>query len=82
MGASATYWLASSADEIVMDASASVGSIGVVSTQADNTERKVKAGIKEIQIVSSVSPRKRSDLETEAGRTNVQAMIEALTMCL
>jgi len=78
MGASAAYWLASSADEIVMDATASVGSIGVVSVQTDDTERKAKAGVKEIQIVSSVSPRKRPDLSTETGRADVQAMVDSL----
>lgn len=78
MGASAAYWLASSADEIVIDATASVGSIGVVSVQNDDTERKAKAGIKEIQIVSSLSPRKRPDLSTEAGRADVQAMVDSI----
>lgn len=78
MGASAAYWLASSADEIVIDATASVGSIGVVSVQNDDTERKAKAGIKEIQIVSSLSPRKRPDLSTDEGRADVQAMVDSI----
>lgn len=78
IGASAAYWLASSADEIVIDATASVGSIGVISVQTDDTERKAKAGIKEIQIVSSVSPRKRPDLATEEGRADVQAMVDSI----
>jgi signal peptide peptidase SppA len=78
MGASAAYWLASAADEIVLDATASVGSIGVVSIQSDDTERKAKAGVKEIQIVSSLSPRKRPDLSTEEGRADVQAMVDSI----
>jgi signal peptide peptidase SppA len=78
IGASAAYWLASAADEIVIDATASVGSIGVVSVQSDDSERKAKAGVKEIQIVSSVSPRKRPDLSTEEGRADVQAMVDSI----
>lgn len=78
IGASAAYWLASAADEIVIDATASVGSIGVVSVQSDDSERKAKAGIKEIQIVSSVSPRKRPDLATEEGRADVQALVDSI----
>lgn len=76
LGASAAYWLASAADEIVIDATASVGSIGVVSVQTDDTERKAKAGIKEIQIVSSLSPRKRPDVSTDEGRADVQQMVD------
>lgn len=76
LGASAAYWLATAADEIVMDATASVGSIGVVSVQTDDTERKAKAGIKEIQIVSSLSPRKRPDLATDEGRADIQQMVD------
>lgn len=78
MGASAAYWLACAADEIALDATASVGSIGVVSVQTDDTERKAKAGIKDIQIVSSVSPRKRPDLGTEEGRADVQALVDSM----
>lgn len=78
MGASAAYWIASSADEIVLDATASVGSIGVVSVQHDDTERKAKAGVKEIQIVSSLSPRKRLDIATDEGRADVQSMVDRI----
>ena len=78
MGASAAYWLASAADEIVIDATASVGSIGVVSVQQDDSERKAKAGVKEIQIVSSLSPRKRLDAATDTGRADVQALVDCI----
>lgn len=78
MGASAAYWIASAADEIVLDATASVGSIGVVSVQMDDTERKAKAGLKEIQIVSSLSPRKRPDMTTDAGRADIQVMVDSI----
>jgi signal peptide peptidase SppA len=78
MGASAAYWLASAADEIVIDATGSVGSIGVVQVQADDTAKKAKAGIKEYEIVSSVSPKKRPDLNTEEGRADVQEYVDAI----
>lgn len=78
IGASAAYWIASAADEIVIDATASVGSIGVISVQTDETERKAKEGIKEIQIVSSLSPRKRPDISTEEGRADMQSMVDSI----
>src|SRR5439155_208102 len=68
----------SAADEIVIDATASVGSIGVISVQTDETERKAKEGIKEIQIVSSLSPRKRPDISTEEGRADMQSMVDSI----
>ena len=78
LGASAAYWLASSADEIVIDATAAVGSIGVISTLIDDTERKAKAGISEITIVSSHSPNKHFDATTEPGKAAIQSLVDSI----
>jgi signal peptide peptidase SppA len=74
MGASAAYWIASAAHEIVADKTAIVGSIGVVATVPNPDAR----GAKEIQVVSSQSPRKRPNPNTESGRAQLQATIDDL----
>ncbi|MDQ3562853.1 MAG: S49 family peptidase [Pseudomonadota bacterium] len=70
LGASAAYWIASAAGRVVMRDTASAGSVGVVATlrrgKQDNT----------IEIVSSQSPKKRPDLDTEAGRAELQTVID------
>lgn len=72
LGASAAYWLASAVDTIVMDATAAVGSIGVVMAVPDKTATKQTA----IEFVSSQSPNKRPDPATEAGRTQLQTLVD------
>lgn len=77
MGASAAYWLASQASELVLDRSASVGSIGVVAT----TSRQEAAGAdgrRSYEVVSSGAPMKRPDLSTEEGRASVQREVDAI----
>jgi signal peptide peptidase SppA len=73
-GASAAYWIASAAHEIVADKTAILGSIGVVATVPNPDAR----GAKEIQIVSSQSPRKRPNPNSESGRAQLQATIDDL----
>lgn len=74
--ASAAYWLASQAGEIVMDASAMVGSLGVMMSLS----KQVQAGADGrmgYEIVSSGAPFKRADPETEEGRAVLQGMVDA-----
>jgi len=71
MAASAAYWVASAADSIIAAPTAEIGSIGVVFTmrrRQDNT----------IEVVSSVSPKKRVDPETDEGRQAIQTRADAL----
>ena len=75
LAASGAYWLASAASSIVASDTAMLGSIGVVGTII---ERAPKDGTKTYQFVSSVSPNKRPDLETEDGRSQVQQRIDDL----
>jgi signal peptide peptidase SppA len=77
-GASAAYWIASAAGEIVMDPTAIVGSIGVVMSYTDTRERDERSGARRLEIVSSQSPNKRTDPATEAGRAQVQAIVDAM----
>lgn len=69
VAASAAYWIASSASEVVVDATALVGSIGVAVTAA-SSPRSV--------IVSRNAPNKRPDIATEQGRAKVAETIDAL----
>jgi len=74
LGASAAYWIASAADEIVADATAMIGSIGVVAAWP-NPEKK---SAREIEFVSSQSPKKRPNPTTESGKDQIQAMVDDL----
>lgn len=78
MAASAAYWIASAADEIVTDATGLLGSIGVAAAMPNPDSR----GNKEIQFVSSQSPRKRPNPNTEAGRDQIQQMVDDLATVL
>ena len=70
LGASAAYWLASAADEIVMNRSAWAGSIGAV--------QGVYLGDDDVvEIVSSQSPFKRVDFEDEDSLADVQREVDA-----
>jgi ClpP class serine protease len=74
-GASAAYWIASAASEIVVDDTALLGSIGVVLEVA---VRQAGAGQKHYTIVSSNAPNKRPDVATEQGRAEIAKTINAL----
>jgi ClpP class serine protease len=71
MAASAAYWLASAADEIVVSKTSEVGSIGAV-YEIDTSKKS--AGV--VQIVSSQSPKKRPDVMTDEGRSQIQTRID------
>ncbi|MFB1487414.1 MULTISPECIES: S49 family peptidase [unclassified Thiocapsa] len=71
MAASAAYWLASAADEIVCGRSALVGSIGVVATYRPDRNAPTK-------VISSQSPLKQATPETEHGRAEIQRTVDAL----
>lgn len=76
-GASAAYWLASAASEIVIDETGVAGSIGVVVEAV--VEGEAANGRKRYQIVSRNAPNKRPDLATEEGRAKVGETIDAMS---
>lgn len=76
--ASAGYWLGAAASEVVADATAIVGSIGVVMSYLDTTKRDEKSDVRRVEIVSSASPDKRVDPNSPEGRAKVQGMVDAL----
>ncbi len=71
--ASAGYWIAAAADEIVVSPAAYVGSIGVWWEIVDASAREEAEGIRRFRIVSSQSPNKVPNPDDEAGRQVLQA---------
>ncbi len=78
MAASAAYWLASAADEIVLAETGEAGSIGVVAAYSDDKEAQKKRGVMTHEIVSSQSPMKRPDYSTKEGRAQIQSVVDDL----
>lgn len=78
MGASAAYWIASAGSEIVISGTGEAGSIGVVAAYTSRKNERTKKGIDDYEIVSSQSPNKRPDPSTEAGRAQIQTIVDNL----
>jgi len=73
--ASGGCWLASACERVVMAPAASMGCIGVV---MGYSERSPRAGEKRYEFVSSQSPDKRPNLDSEAGKAVIQARVNDL----
>ena len=72
MAASAGYWICAACDEIIVDATARLGSIGVVAGISPKEEGEA------IEFVNSASPNKRVDVETEEGAKVLIAELDSL----
>jgi ClpP class serine protease len=78
MIASGGYWIASAASEIVSLSPANMtGSIGVIITGFDLTERMNKMGVKKIVILSKNAP-KKGGMHNAAGRAGLQEQVDAI----
>ena len=75
--ASAAYWVASQAREIVTDATGRLGSIGVV-VSIGRQVGPDRDGWQYHEIVSSGAPDKRPDPTTEDGRLGVTSLLDSL----
>lgn len=73
---SGAYWLAAAAEQITLDASALIGSVGVVLTVDDPAHALNDDGT--IEIVSSMSDLKRPDPHTDDGRAALQTLVDDL----
>lgn len=71
LGASGAYWIAASADEIYVNETARVGSIGVVSSL-------IQGGGDQFQIVSRGAPLKRPNIQNSEHLSYLQALIDDL----
>jgi len=70
--ASAAYWLASAAKEVVLDATARVGSIGVVIAYPSGKDED------SVELWNTASPNKRVDISTKKGKSVVVEELDAL----
>jgi len=77
-GASAAYWIASAADEILAGKTAVLGSIGVRSTYVDYRGWEEKQGIHTYEFLSSQSPKKKFDPEVKDDRARLQVLLDDL----
>lgn len=73
--ASALYWVASACDEVVVDRTAVLGSIGVVMTLA-RIKPTAEDKVERLEMVSSQSPNKRLDGFSEEGKAQNQIMVD------
>ena len=80
LGASGAYQIASAATEIVVAPTALVGCLGVVMSSTDRRDAEARSGVRRHEIVSSQTPNKRPDIATDAGRANVQAVVDRLAV--
>jgi len=71
--ASAAYWIAAASDEIIMDATAQIGSIGVVAGVS-----KPDADGDSLEFTNTASPRKRMDIMSDAGKKDLVERLDAL----
>lgn len=71
LAASAAYWIASAAQEIVVSPGAMLGSIGVVATYRPEKDAPIK-------VISSQSPLKQAAPDTEHGRADTQRIVDQL----
>lgn len=76
--ASAAYWIGSAAEQIVIDRTTVGGSIGAKMTILDSSGRDAKAGLRQIEIVSSQSPDKVLDPNQDAGKAKLQRIVDDL----
>lgn len=79
--ASAAYWIGAAADAIYMsDATAMVGSIGVIASHIDVSKAEEMAGQKTTEITAGRYKRIASEYEplTSEGRAEIQAKVDAL----
>jgi len=78
LGASAAYWIASAADEIVITPSGETGSIGVMAVHEDVSERDKKEGIKYTMLTAGRYKAEGNEHEplSEEDREALQATVD------
>ncbi len=76
-GSSVAYWLASATEKIIVNPSALVGSVGVVTT-IPVQEQPDQEGYKNIEIVSSNATLKRPDPRTREGLAEIRRELDGL----
>lgn len=75
--ASAAYWLASAAGEVVVEKTGIVGSIGVVAAISKQVEPSANGELA-IEIVSSNAPNKRPDPQADEGVAEIRSLLDSI----
>lgn len=78
VGASAAYWILSQMGQLSISPTSSVGSIGVVMSMTKYRKGGAEEYPKELQFVSSVSPKKRLDPESKEGEAEIYSMVNSI----
>lgn len=71
LACSAAYWIASASSEVVISDTAMLGSLGVICAVDDQSDEE---GV--VTFISSQSPNKRPDPQSESGKSQIQAMVD------
>lgn len=79
MAASAAYWIASLADELIVTPSGEVGSIGVIAVHEDHSEALAKDGVKLTFVTAGKNKAEGNAAEplSEEARAHLQSQIDA-----
>ena len=78
-GASGAYWIASQTQKIYLSGTAQVGSIGAAVAYLDNKEKLKKEGVEYVDIVSTLSPNKRLEPNSEEGKKEIVRLLDGIT---
>jgi signal peptide peptidase SppA len=78
LGCSGAYWIATAADDVTVDRSAFVGSIGVVTAWTDDKEFYQMLGIRREVVTSTNAPFKRLDFDNEEHRAEMQRELDSI----
>lgn len=73
--ASAAFWIAAAADERVGSATSYWGSVGSI-VSATIPGKPKEGSERQIDFISSVSPKKRVDVETDEGKRQIQQLVD------
>ncbi len=76
VAASAAFWLASQADEVVMTPSGEVGSIGVIAQHVDATEAEASVGIRRTLVTAGEGKADGLEPITDESRARLQAQVD------
>lgn len=74
---SAGYWMGAACDHIVVSRTSQVGCLGVVAVYTDNRKQLEMDGLREYELVSTLTPNKRPDVTTTEGRAELMRSIDA-----
>ncbi len=74
--ASGGYWLASATSKITVSDLGTVGSIGAVLGVVDRRKADERNGVTRVEFVSSQSPGKRPDIQTDEGKARIQKFVD------